>query len=291
MVKDQGGDNINVKKGIRAAGFNGWRSVTGTLEYEEDRAPCIQANMPPDVLEQYAVDFGRIADRIQMNPEKAVTLQAEGGGGGAKTGLYCLPIYCVQGNIIDRTEKSGANGMGVNEDVSFTLNATDRHAVAYDCRNHTAHKEISGTLQAKPNGGQSLNYINPVAVPIGIDSEINSLADKMGTMRAHGSGGMEQFVATPYSIKSFGEYEESEKSKTLLESDDITTSDLILSPQCLVRRLTPLECERLQGFPDGWTEYGHGGKQISDSARYKALGNSVAIPCVDFLLSRISEGL
>ena len=52
----------------------------------------------------------------------------------------------------------------------------------------------------------------------------------------------------------------------------------------LIRRLTPLECERLQGFPDGWTEI----KGASDSARYKALGNSVAIPCVDFVLQGIA---
>lgn len=48
----------------------------------------------------------------------------------------------------------------------------------------------------------------------------------------------------------------------------------------LIRRLTPLECERLQGYPDGWTDI----PTASDSARYKALGNSVAIPCVDCLL-------
>ena len=52
----------------------------------------------------------------------------------------------------------------------------------------------------------------------------------------------------------------------------------------LIRRLTPLECERLQGFPDGWTLI----PGASDSARYKALGNSVAIPCVDFVLRGIA---
>lgn len=52
----------------------------------------------------------------------------------------------------------------------------------------------------------------------------------------------------------------------------------------LIRRLTPLECERLQGFPDHWTEL----LDASDSARYKALGNSVAIPCVDFVLRGIA---
>jgi DNA (cytosine-5)-methyltransferase 1 len=52
----------------------------------------------------------------------------------------------------------------------------------------------------------------------------------------------------------------------------------------LIRRLTPLECERLQGYPDGWTNI----PDASDSARYKALGNSVAIPCVDFVLRGIA---
>ena len=55
----------------------------------------------------------------------------------------------------------------------------------------------------------------------------------------------------------------------------------------LIRRLTPLECERLQGFPDGWTDI----PSASDSARYKALGNSVAIPCVEFIMSRIAAAL
>ena len=54
------------------------------------------------------------------------------------------------------------------------------------------------------------------------------------------------------------------------------------TPQ-LIRRLTPLECERLQGFPDGWTNL----PGASDSARYRALGNSVAIPCVEFVLGRV----
>ena len=62
----------------------------------------------------------------------------------------------------------------------------------------------------------------------------------------------------------------------------------------IVRRLTPLECERLQGFPDGWTDIGgwvdSNGKKHkeADSPRYKALGNSIAIPFWFWLLRRIS---
>lgn len=58
----------------------------------------------------------------------------------------------------------------------------------------------------------------------------------------------------------------------------------LLSQTQLIRRLLPVECERLQGYPDGWTDI----PGASDSSRYKALGNSVAIPCVELLVMGIA---
>lgn len=58
-----------------------------------------------------------------------------------------------------------------------------------------------------------------------------------------------------------------------------------------VRRLTPVECERLQGYPDGWTAYGGDGAPISDTRRYQMLGNSVAVPCVAYLMQGIRRAL
>lgn len=55
----------------------------------------------------------------------------------------------------------------------------------------------------------------------------------------------------------------------------------------VVRRLTPMECERLQGFPDLWTLVPFNGKPASDSVRYKALGNSMAIPCMRWVGQRL----
>lgn len=75
----------------------------------------------------------------------------------------------------------------------------------------------------------------------------------------------------------------------------LTQEERPLIGKSIVRRLTPMECERLQGFPDGWTDIGpwtdtkgklH--KESSDSARYKALGNSIATPFWFWLLRRIS---
>jgi len=54
-----------------------------------------------------------------------------------------------------------------------------------------------------------------------------------------------------------------------------------------VRRLTPLECERLQGFPDGWTDVPYRNKQAADGPRYKAIGNSMATNVMAFIGARI----
>lgn len=56
-----------------------------------------------------------------------------------------------------------------------------------------------------------------------------------------------------------------------------------------VRKLTPLETERLMGLPDNWTNIEFNGKPAADSRRYKAIGNGMAVPCSDFVLSRIKE--
>ena len=58
-----------------------------------------------------------------------------------------------------------------------------------------------------------------------------------------------------------------------------------------VRRLTPLEDERLMGFPDFWTQYGHDGREISDSKRYSMLGNSIAVPCAAYIMQGIRDAL
>ena len=88
------------EKSIGEAGRNGITAGFCTehsaqargIGYEEEISPTLRAGVVPAcITEQYAVDFGRTADRIQMNPDKSVTLQGEGGGCGAKTGLYCLP--------------------------------------------------------------------------------------------------------------------------------------------------------------------------------------------------------
>jgi len=67
------------------------------------------------------------------------------------------------------------------------------------------------------------------------------------------------------------------------------SESLIVLPYYIVRRLTPTECERLQGFPDDWTKLGaDSDKEIADTPRYQMLGNSIAIPCVRFILNNLA---
>lgn len=88
-----------------------------------------------------------------------------------------------------------------------------------------------------------------------------------------------------YGIQGFGSYKESEKGKSLLASDDITSGDVIVEGESVVRRLTPLECCRLQGFPDWWCD----GVEGSDSAQYRMWGNGVALPCALYVMEGIAE--
>ena len=62
-----------------------------------------------------------------------------------------------------------------------------------------------------------------------------------------------------------------------------------VATESTVRRLTPVECERLQGFPDSWTKFDADGKEMADSHRYKQMGNAVAVPVVSWLIKRLME--
>lgn len=101
-------------------------------------------------------------------------------------------------------------------------------------------------------------------------------------------------ICVGFSEQAHGEYKPSEQSSTQTARQCKSATDLVIQ-NAVVRRLTPVECERLQGFPDSWTDIGdwtdsRGRKRkCSDTARYKALGNSIALPFWEWLLGRISE--
>lgn len=118
--------------------------------------------------------------------------------------------------------------------------------------------------------------------------QVPALQARMGT------GGNQ--VPLTYSRQAIGEYKESSTGSTCSARDFKDSTDLAIT-HMVVRRLTPMECERLQGFPDHWTDIGEWidekGKKHkdADSPRYKALGNSIALPFWDWMLRRMSRYL
>ena len=227
--------------------------------------------------------------------ETSRCLDANGGNPTCNQGG--MAVVALQGSMIGRADKNGPQGSGVNEDVSFTLDATDRHAVAY------------GIDRTTYNMGRNAKF------SLGIEEELEP------TIVAKGPGAVAYCMTT-------GSYTQAleEQSPTLM-ARDYKDPPVVneTEPEYIVRRLTPTECARLQGFPDwwcsdlgtanptedeveSWTEVFETHRKVmgasskpksrnqiikwlkaphSDSAEYKMWGNGVALPNVCFVLSGI----
>jgi len=205
--------------------FDGVRRDTAPRREAGERvAPCV-TNGPP---------FSRTGNE-RVECEAIITMAH--GQGGAEIGfnrnptLTCnheapIAAYAIQGSMIGRNDHAGPQGDGINEEVCFTQNTTDRHAVAQP-------------MVLMDQGGSVMNVEH----------------DMVGTLRRE-THGHEPAVIQP--------------------------------PSMAVRRLTPVECERLQGFPDGYTNIKN---KCPDGPRYKALGNSWAVPVVRWVGERINRAL
>ena len=265
-----GATGANVKPSAStSAGFKGGQSAKASLGYAVKKAACL-ASQSSGVEPTIACYDMTHADEV-MRPVKngiVPTLNARMGTGGNQVpvvqgeyvpdtantltarmdGSPCVDrgpqVIAVQGSMIGRQEKNGPQGSGLS-DVCFTLNTIDRHAVCV-------------------GNGQADNA---------------RLQEKAGALNC-----MHDQQCVMFSKTSFAKYEEADNTTPLRASGgDIGGGSENLCCQSFVRRLTPTECERLQGLPDGYTEGG------SDMARYKALGNGMAQPCVDYVLRRLAE--
>ena len=186
-------------------------------------------------------------------------------------GLIKSPLaISIQGNTIDRNH-DGAQGIGIStEDISYTLTTTDRHAVAFKVRGqgHVTGERNGNRLKLGQAGEAGLLMYNEKTFTIATSQDQYVLWQaRMGGVR----------VAT-----------DQDTLPTL--TPYISTGDNNV-PLINVRRLTPRECERLQGFPDDYTLIPYKGKDASDAVRYHALGNSWAVPVVRWIGRRIMEVL
>lgn len=218
---------------------------------------------------------GSCGDIDESKPERKETSRGTGKGVGGTS-------WCIKGNAIDRD--TAQNGQWVNEDVSYSLDAMDRHGV-FSFNDYEGCTGIGGNITPALDA----SYYKGCGERCGVERQVvfDARGNGDGAISPTLTGGHQNRVTNytavvAHSIKAKGNLDFRE------DSDNLVAKNMV------VRRLTPLECERLQGFPDRWTDIGEwtdskGKKrQTTDTARYKALGNSIALPFWFWLLRRIS---
>lgn len=226
----------------------------------------------------------------------AGSIRATGGGGTDNQ-----PIAISYGI---RAGNTSSNGWGIQEEQSHSIDTAGPQRVAeikaysFDCRNHRAQEEISGTLQTKENGGYSLNFQNPV---VQLSVQENQRAELLlnenmpslkGTIGGKPGQGYPAIMEVTDEIACNVESVYTDEIAQTVNSRDYKgpssyMNGTIQACQMVsgrLRRLTPLECERLQGFPDYYTLVPYGKKGLApDTPRYKAIGNSMAVPVIQWI--------
>ena len=197
------------------------------------------------------------AGQILFECESVLGYVAEGRG--HETGYAGQTADCASGG------NSGGLAQGADGQLKLNFEGEEKKHTKLDFgrtgdRIYIDAKQ-SVTLMGRAGGGAAKTgyYLLPVYTIIG-----NVLGRKAG------SGGNQTGVGQDI-------------SPTLTESDRhaVAAPEESWRQKYRVRSLTPLECERLDGFPDNWTQYGASGKEMSSNARIKALGNSIAVPCAE----------
>ena len=259
---------------------------------------------------------------------RRIALVADFGGLSAPEILFVRKSMSRDSEPGSETRKGLAGGTESGTSYAVRLNTIDRPAVCAGFKLGNSEKarsigyceEQAPTLNAECGGNKPaiLDMSHACDVLRDCGGIAPSLQARMGT------GGNQ--VPLTYQMQGFGDYREGNVGSSCKQRDFKGSTDLVCAVDCrngtenhningtlqakesggsslnlnnicrvnmAVRRLTPLECERLQGFPDGWTDIGEwvdskGKKrQTTDSARYKALGNSIALPPWKWVLKRL----
>lgn len=310
---------------------------------QDDKSATLGCNNDQTVFVPTA--FGICSDKSNSmkssNPHSGIyeadtsrTIDANGGNPGCNQGG--IAVVALQGSMIGREDKNGPQGSGIDEDVSFTLNTIDRHAVAYAMTTGAytqVEEDKSPTLLSRdykdaPVVTQPSYGIDRAAFNQGENAlyKPSIEEEQQPTLTAKGPGAVAQPASFYPQMKAESQcFRQDGTSNTIVNGTNPGYQNGLVEPDYIVRRLTPMECARLQGFPDYWcAELGTENpteneitfwtevweihrkiigksskpktrKQIikwlknphSDAAEYKMWGNGVALPCVCFVLTGI----
>ena len=269
---------------------NGDASLMSELNYSLSCGGGQAGQGYPCVLTaSFSAGAGASAGTIGYAEEVAPTLKGSPSGN-------CMPsVMCLH--------DQGGQRMDVCENMTGTLRANEKGHQPFVYENHgidarvRESSEISPTVTARyGTGGGNTPLVQE-------DSDvyciIGNIIDRQPGNGGNGFGyqadlaytltGMDRHAV--FARQRVDAFRDGDVTSTQSARQSKDATDLVVESgrqyARLIRRLTPLECERLQGFPDGWTNI----PGASDSARYRALGNSVAIPCVEFIMKSLKEAV
>jgi DNA (cytosine-5)-methyltransferase 1 len=254
------------------------RDTAPRREARESVAPTVSAGPPFSRTRNERVEADAMIPVVgDAMLAKCLTARGAGGGNCDPETANMIPVS-IQGNLIGR-DAGGPQGVGASDDgVMYTLTKADVHGVAQpmaftqntrdEVRYINGDGQITGALAAEA-GMKQTNYI---AQPIAWDEQLNARENLAGATIA------------PSLTASNNPSRSPQSSEVTQQVASVYTASM------QVRRLTPVECERLQGFPDGYTNIPWRNKPESpDGPRYKALGNSMAVPVMRWIGQRIAQ--
>ena len=252
----------------------------------DDSAVLAQPGMKQQTFAaSFSAGASATAGTIGYAEEVAPTLKGSPSGN-------CMPsVMCLH--------DQGGQRMDVCENMTGTLRASEKGHQPLVYENHGVDariresSEISPTVTARFGTGGGNTPL--VQEPNEVYCIVGNIIDRQPENGGNGCGYQENLAYTittcdrhaVYARQRVDEFKNDDIASTQSARQAKDATDLVVEPDQqyaqFIRRLTPWECELLQGFPPGWTDI----PSASDSARYRALGNSVAIPCVEFIMKSL----
>ena len=254
----------------------------------DDSAVLAQPGMKQQTFAaSFSAGASATAGTIGYAEEVAPTLKGSPSGN-------CMPsVMCLH--------EQGGQRMDVCENMTGTLRANEKGHQPLVYENHGVDAriresgEVSPTVTARYGTGGGNTPL--VQEPSEVYCIVGNIIDRQPENGGNGCGYQENLAYTittcdrhaVYARQRVDEFKNDDIASTQSARQAKDATDLVVEPDRqyaqLVRRLTPWECELLQGFPLGWTDI----PSASDSARYRALGNSVPVPCVEFIMKSLNE--
>ena len=270
------------------AGLIGLPESRGKTVPFDDSAAFAQLGMKQQTFAaSFSAGASATAGTIGYAEEVAPTLKGSPSGN-------CMPsVMCLH--------DQGGQRMDVCENMTDTLRASEKGHQPLVYENHGVDariresSEISPTVTARFGTGGGNTPL--VQEPNEVYCIVGNIIDRQPENGGNGCGYQENLAYTittcdrhaVYARQRVDEFRNDDIASTQSARQAKDATDLVVEPDRqyakLIRRLTPGECELLQGFPPGWTDI----PSASDSARYRALGNSVPVPCVEFIMKSLRE--